>query len=216
MTARCHRTHHSPNAERLLRALWRAFRHASWHASWREVGLAASLAAMPLASAAFDFAGSKSLVAITADGQRTPIGTVQFGPGSGGTVPFTLAMKTDAFTDHFLSMREFKCLPGGPEISCHVPYPFAHPGTVGPGQLAWLEHNLLFLTKTPAEFGAKLWNGVYYEFRDEGTALVGTPKAVDLNEISAPPRDAAVPPFRKALRHEMPADARWLRQLRIE
>lgn len=36
------------------------------------------------------------------------------------------------------------------------------------------------------------------------------------NIPAAPPRDASIPPFRKALRHDMPAQARWLRELVIE
>jgi hypothetical protein len=179
-------------------------------------GLLAVLALTGPAAAAFDFQGVKTLVAVTADGARTPLGSLHFTPAAGGPTTFRLALKTEVFTDHFLSMREFKCLNAAQEISCHVPYPYPNPATVAPGQLAWLEHSLLFLFKSPSEFGAKLWNGVYYEFQEQGAALVGRPKAVDLNEISAPPRDPATPPFRKALRHDMPAQARWLRELVIE
>lgn len=163
-----------------------------------------------------ELSGVKSVVAVTSDGGRLPIGTAQFSSGEGGTAKFRLSLRTEMFTDHFLSMREFKCLSAAKEISCHVPYPYANPATVSRGNYAWLEHSLLFLHKSPAEFGAKLWNGVYYEFREEGTALVGTPKAVDLNDISAPPDDPAVPPFGPAQRHDMPADARWIRKLVIE
>lgn len=180
------------------------------------IGLIMALTLASPSATAFDFNGRKILVAVTADGQRTPLGHIDFTPAAGAPTTFRLALKTEVFTDHFLSMREFKCLNAAQEISCHVPYPYPNPATVAPGQLAWLEHSLLFLFKSPSEFGAKLWNGVYYEFQERGAALVGTPKAVDLNEISAPPRDASVPPFRKALRHDMPAQARWLRELVIE
>lgn len=167
-------------------------------------------------AAGFDFSGARSLVAVTADGAKTTIGTVQFTPADGGRASFKLTLKTALFTDFFLSMREFKCLPAAREISCHVPYPYPNPATVHAGDLAWLEHSLLFLHKSPAEFGAKLWNGSYYEFQAQGNTLVGTPKAVDLNEISAPPRDASVPPFRKALRHDVLPQARWITALLIE
>lgn len=181
------------------------------------LGLAATAATAPSrVLAAFEFSGTKSIVAVTADGGRTSIGTVQFTPAEGGASTFKVALRTEIFTDYFLSMREFKCLPGATEISCHVPYPYQNPSMAGPGNLAWLEHSLLFLYKSPAEFGAKLWNGVYFELREQGSSLIGIPKAVDLNEISAPPGNSAVPPFRKALRHDMPADARWIRELVIE
>jgi hypothetical protein len=191
--------------------------HASaWSRAIASGCLLAALALAGSAAAAFDFNGRKALVAVTADGARTPLGHIDFTPVAGAPTTFRLALKTEVFTDHFLSMREFKCLNAAQEISCHVPYPYAHPATVGPGQLAWLEHSLLFLIKRPAEFGAKLWNGVYYEFQEQGPALVGRPQAVDLNAISAPPGDPSTPPFKPALRHEMPAQARWLRELVIE
>lgn len=182
----------------------------------RAAALAACVAGTPGFAAAFDATGSRSIVAVTADGTRTPIGSVQFTPLADGGATFRLTWKTEAFTDHFLSMREFKCLPGPREISCHVPYPYANPGVVSAGQWAWLEHALLFLYKTPAEFGARLWNGIYFELREQGDALVGVPMAVDLNEIAAPPANPALPPFKRSLRHDMPAGARWITQLRIE
>ncbi len=171
--------------------------------------------ACPPALAAFEFNGSKQVTAVMGDGQRTVIGQLRFTPVAGGST-FTLALRTEVFTDHFLSMREFKCLPGGPEISCHVPYPYANPARVAPGDLGWLEHHLLFLHKSPAEFGARLWNGLLFELREQGDTLVGTPRAVDLNEIAAPPANPAVPPYGRARRHEVPAGARWLRQIVIE
>ena len=168
---------------------------------------------------AFDFQGNKALVAVAADGQRLSIGSVSFQPegtSSGGKVRFKTTLNPKAFTDYFLSMREFKCLPAAREVTCQVPYPYAHPATVTPDNLAWLEHSLLFLTKSPAEFGAKLWNGVYFKFSVRGDALVGSPMAVDLNEISAPPDDPTVPPFGPDHRQDMPAGARWITELRIE
>lgn len=177
-------------------------------------GAMAAVAALP--AAGFDFTGTRSLIAVTADGAKTTIGAVQFTPAEGGAASFKLTLKTGVFTDFFLSMREFKCLPAAKEVSCHVPYPYPNPGTVSAGNLAWLEHSLLFLHKSPAEFGAKLWNGSYYAFQVRGDALVGTPEAVDLNAIAAPPRDASVPPFGKAQRHEVPPGTRWLAALRIE
>jgi len=178
--------------------------------------VAAWAALVTPAQAAFEFSGTKSITAVTADGGRLRIGTVQFSPAADGGAAFKLVMATELFNDHFLSMREFKCLPAAQEITCHVPYPYPQPATVRPGQLAWLEHSLLFFFKKPADFGAKLWNGVYFELREQGDALVGTPQAIDLNEIGAPPANPSVAPYGKARRHEMPAGARWVQQLRIE
>ncbi|HRD85454.1 MAG TPA: hypothetical protein PLF63_09810, partial [Rubrivivax sp.] len=95
-------------------------------------------------------------------------------------------------------------------------YPYPHPGTVAAGQWGWLEHGLLFFYKKPTEFGAKLWNGVYFRLQAEGDKLVGIPQAIDLNLIATPPAKADQPPYRPALRDDMPAGARWFRRLTIE
>jgi len=165
---------------------------------------------------AWELNGAKSIIATAADGTRIPLGSVEFTPAAGGHSTFKVALDRGPFSDHFLSMREFKCLQGGTELTCHVPYPYAHPGTVKPGDFAWLEHSLLFFYKAPSEFGAKLWNGVYFEFRETSSGLVGKPSAVDLNLIAAPPANLSAPPFRPALRDEMPLQARWIRSVSIE
>ena len=184
------------------------------HARLAALAVAALLPAASWSTPALH--GSRTLSATLGDGSRVVLGRVEFSPAANGRSSFTVRLRSEPFSDHFLSMREFKCLAGGPELSCHVPYPYAQPGTVSPDDLTWLEHSLLFFYKTPRDFGAKLWNGLYFEFKVSGQALVGTPRAVDLNQIAAPPPDAARPPFGAAQRHDMAADARWLRTLVIE
>ena len=46
--------------------------------------------------------------------------------------------------------------------------------------------------------------------------LIGTPQAIDLNLISAPPDKPGVPPYRPALRDDLPAGARALEKITIE
>lgn len=191
--------------------------------AWAAAALwACGVAWLPTAEA-FDFSGDKALVARFRDGGQLPLGRVFFTPAPTPTpgrepqaATFKVVLDTTALTDHFLSMREFKCLPGGTEITCVVPYPYVHPGIAGPGQLAWLEHNLLFLFKQPADFGAKLWNGVIFKFTETPSALVGRPQAVDLNAVSAPPERLDEPPYTDAERTDFPAGARWVTELRIE
>ena len=177
------------------------------------LGLAALLAS---AATAQPLQGSKTLRLHARDGTAVVLGQVQFSPQADGRSAFQLKLDHAVFKDFFLSMKEFKCVEAPTEVFCHVPYPYPQPGTVAPGDLAWLEHSLLFMFKTPSEFGAKLWNGVYYQLRAEGAALVGTPQAVDLNRISAPPDKPDVPPFRPALRDDIAPGARWFQQLRID
>lgn len=165
---------------------------------------------------AWELNGTKSLVATTAEGTRIQIGSVHFTPVSDGSARFKLVLDTAPFSDYFLSMREFKCVQGRTELTCHVPYPYANPGTVKLGDLAWLEHSLLFFYKLPSDFGANLWNGIYFELHETSSGLVGKPRAVDLNLIAAPPANSTTPPFQPALRDEMPSNARWIRSLSIE
>ncbi len=165
---------------------------------------------------AWELQGSKTITAHTRDKHHTRIGTVHFVPQPDGTATFKVTMDHAVFTDYFLSMKEFKCLSSPTEVTCHVPYPYQQPGKVTLQDLTWLEHNLLFLFKTPAEFGAKLWNGLYYRLKLTDTGLVGTPMAIDLNHISAPPDDLSAPTFGPDLRDAIPAGARWLESITIE
>ncbi|MFM2055324.1 MAG: hypothetical protein RL456_3361 [Pseudomonadota bacterium] len=180
--------------------------------------LTLALAAAALPAGAQDLAGRRALAAVTASGARIALGSVEFTPAADGTTRFAIRLDSGPFTDHFLSMREFKCIEAPQELSCHVPYPYASPGTIRPAakDYAWLEHGLLFFFKQPKDFGAKLWNGLYFEFEPSAAGLVGRPKAIDLNAIAAPPKDPSVPPYPAATRHEIPEGARWIRALVIE
>lgn len=189
---------------------------ASW-TSWASpaLGLATWLLAATPPALAWELQGNKTITAYTIDGQHLPIGTVRFEPRADGSTGFVLTMDHARFTDYFLSMKEFKCLEGR-ELFCHVPYPYPQPYTVTTSDLAWLEHNLLFLYKLPSEFGAKLWNGVYFKFERSDRGLLGKPQAIDLNRISAPPAAADPPPFPPALRDDIAPGTRWIESLRIE
>jgi hypothetical protein len=165
---------------------------------------------------AFDLQGQKKIVLHARDGASVVIGTVDFTPAAAGRTAFKITLDHHKTVDHFLSMREFKCVPGQGEILCHVPYPYAQPGTVTATDLAWLEHALLFMFKTPSEFGAKLWNGIYFQLQATDKALVGTAQAVDLNQIGSPPAWLDVPPYPKAKRDEIREGARWFGRLTIE
>lgn len=182
----------------------------------RTAGLAALLALAPLLAHAWDLSGTRQVLLHGREGPPLALGTVRFTPAGDGRSAFVLTMAHEGFKDFFLSMREFKCVEAPKEVFCHVPYPYPQPGTVSATDLAWLEHALLFMFKTPSEFGAKLWNGIYFRLALTDQGLVGTPQAVDLNRISAPPADASVPPFRAALRDDIAPGARWFHRLTIE
>lgn len=178
--------------------------------------LAWLLAVIPSLALAWDWAGTKTITAKTRDQQLITLGTVRFVPQAGDRFSFVVTMDHSRFTDFFLSMKEFKCLDGPGEVFCHVPYPYPQPGTVSSQDLAWLEHNLLFMYKLPSEFGAKLWNGIYFRFERTEQGLLGKPQAVDLNLIGAPPASPELPPFQPALRDPIAPGARWIESLSIQ
>jgi hypothetical protein len=165
-------------------------------------------------ASAWEMAGTREVALHTRDGQAIPIGSITFLP-QGDRIGFSLQLAHDRFKDYFLSMKEFKCLDGGEEIQCHVPYPYANPATVTPDDLAWLEHALLFLYKLPTEFGARLWNGLYYRMAITEDGIVGTPEAIDLDHISAPPADGSIAPYGPMERTEIAPGSRWIRALTI-
>lgn len=181
------------------------------------LGLAAILLAWPVAwpglALSWDLDGTKRIAVRTRDGETIPIGTVTFRP-QGDRIGFALDLDHSQFKDFFLSMREFKCLEGA-EIHCHVPYPYPNPRSVTPGDLSWLEHSLMFLFNLRTDFGAKLTNGLYYAMRVTDEGIVGTPQAIDLNAIAAPPKDASVVPFTPEERSEVTPGSRWIEALTI-
>jgi hypothetical protein len=182
------------------------------------LGLALSSACLTTTVHAFNFEGVHKVMLHSRDGAKVELGTVAFTPSAkvGGNILFKLTMDHARMKDYFLSMREFKCIDGKTEVMCHVPYPYAHPGTVSPDNLAWLEHSLMFMFKLPSEFGAKLWNGVYFKLKVVDKTLVGTPQAVDLNLIGAPPAKLDVPPYPAAKRDDIAENARAFNKLTIE
>ena len=173
-------------------------------------------ACAPGLASAWEMTGTRTITLHARNGDTVKFGTVQFTPRADGRTGFVLAVTHESVKDFFLSMKEFKCVEGMGEILCHVPYPYPQPGTVSATDYAWLEHSLMFMFKTPAEFGAKLWNGIYFQLRLTEQGLEGKPQAIDLNQISAPPAKPEVPPFRAALRDDIRPDRRWFNRLTIE
>lgn len=185
--------------------------------TWVRKLAAALLAAQALLAwpaLAWELRGEKTLLLEPREGEPLRLGTVVFTP-AGAQAHFALKLDHHVFKDYFLSMKEFKCLDGRGEIQCHVPYPYANPQTVSANDLRWLEHALLFLFKTPQEFGAKLWNGLYYRLQLTDAGLVGTPEAIDLAHIGAPPADLTTPPYGPGDRSEIVPATRWFPRLLI-
>ena len=97
-----------------------------------------------------------------------------------------------------------------------MPYPYRQPGIVSADNLSWLEHSLLFLFKQPKEFGAKLWNGLYFHLERGEKGLVGHPQSIDLNLISAVPEHLDIPPYDATQRQDIAPGSRWIESITIE
>lgn len=128
---------------------------------------------------------------------------------------YTLSMNAAPFTDHFLSMRPFKCLEGPGKHWCHVPYPYALDRNIS-SALTDLEYDLLFVWKGSAEYGIDMWNGLYYRLDEQDGNLVGTVHEMDMDLLSAPPDADQRHPLRAQDIVETDPDSHWLPKLVIE
>ncbi len=157
--------------------------------------------------------GTKTINLLTKEGQRIAIGSIEFIP-TANNIQYQLHIDHTRFKDYFLSMKEMKCLEG-PELWCHIRYPYKQPHTLTISDLRWLEHDLLFMFKKKNEFGANFWNGVYYALMIKEDVILGEAQAIDLNLLAAPPEDLDTPFYSEDLRDEIERVQRWLPDLEI-
>lgn len=143
------------------------------------------------------------------DGQGYTIGTLE----KHGT-QFGFERTESVFKDFFLSMKEMKCLEG-PEIWCHIPYPYEKEAVTADNALTWLSHDLLFMYKKADQFGAQLSQGVYFVLTPSPEGFSGTPHHVDLNLLASTPEDLSTPPIGEFDIEPMEPEARWLPVLKL-
>jgi hypothetical protein len=156
-------------------------------------------------------AETRSVFLEDATGTRIEIAQVEISPDK----PYVLTMNDAPFTDHFLSMRPFKCLEGPAKNWCHVPYPYEIARDVS-SNLTDLEYDFLFVWKDKNEYGINMWNGVYYKMADENGKLIGTLHEMDMDVLSAPPDAGELRPLSAKHIHESDPDSHWLPRLVIE
>lgn len=142
--------------------------------------------------AANPLVGEKKVSLITASGELLHIADIVF-KADGNSFSYQLTMTEQPFTSQFLSMRPFKCIMGGQQIMCHLPYPYSKQGFVTSADLSSLSYDLLFLHKNPAEYGINLWNGMLYKLSVENDSIVGVVYEVDMNTIASPPENTDKP-----------------------
>ena len=186
------------------------------HAAYLILGLLVPFAAVPQSVAQPRTEPSVLTVElIDAKGRAHTIGQLALEPAAdSGRIHYRWELDHHRTTDHFLSMKEMKCLEG-PELWCYIPYPYANPHWINRDDLRWLEHDLLFLFKRKGEFGANFWNGIYYrlEWQQDGS-LAGEARALDLNLLASPPEDPSLPPIGEFDLEEADILKRWLPRVR--
>jgi len=154
--------------------------------------LAAWFSAVTIAA---DFPDEAGIYLVDADSQETRIGRVDFADAGNGTTAVQVNIDTNMFTEHFLSMRPFRCIEGETEWFCYLEYPYDLRSVITADDLTDLEYQLLFIRKTPAEFGIDAWNGLYYklELQNDGS-FTGKLLEGDLNSLQSPPAEIYAKP----------------------
>ncbi|GLO72825.1 hypothetical protein MACH17_43420 [Phaeobacter inhibens] len=128
---------------------------------------------------------------------------------------YQVSMTEAPFSDHFLSMRPFKCLEGPAKHWCHVPYPYEIKRNVS-RELTDLEYDFLFVWKGATDYGINMWNGVYYKFSDENGQWTGILHEMDMDALSAPPPAGELRPLSENDLHSSDPESHWLPRIVIE
>jgi hypothetical protein len=158
------------------------------------------------------FDGQRDVFLEDAAGDRIRIAGLSFDEAGG----YSVDMDDAPFTDHFLSMRPFKCLAGATKHWCHVPYPYDIARQVSAEDATDLEYDFLFLWKDATDYGIDMWKGVYYRITPESDRLIGRLHEMDMNILSAPPAKGVLRPVRDIDIEESDPDSHWLPVLVIE
>lgn len=169
-----------------------------------------------LATAGVAQAQSRYGVYLVSGDSRVTIGELSIA-ALGHNDGYQLTLDDAAFSDHFLSMRPFKCLSTQEPMLCYTPYPYRNRRNISRNDLTDLEYDLLFMARTPKEFGINPWNGRYFQMRWQGDVIVGDMNEVDLNILASPPEDGGLRPLvDEDLTPSEPSESKWTPQLRIE
>lgn len=124
------------------------------------------------------------------------------------------------FTNHFLSMRPFRCFNQDKVMWCHLPYPYEKPTEVTSADMRSVEYDLLFIHRSANDYGIDAWNGLY--FKVDGAQsdmaageLVGELREVDLNILASPPENGIVWPITEEDLHVDESDRHVFNKVRL-
>ncbi len=159
--------------------------------------------------------GERTVYAELADGERLAIGTVDLKP-DGAAIAYSFDLDESILTEHFLSMRPFKCLNLDGQTVCHLPYPYELTGTVSPPDWRDLEYRLLFLFKDAGDYGINFENGYYFRIEEDGDRLIGTRHETNMDQLASPPADGVRYPLGETELYESEGDSHQLVRLVVE
>ena len=149
-----------------------------------------AVAALLFATAALaaDFPDNATIYLVDSKEVETRIGEVSFTPVADGSTAVSVTMDHSVFSEHFLSMRPFRCLEDESEWFCYLEYPYDLRRLITTEDLSDLEYQLLFIKKLPTEFGIDAWNGLYYKLAQQSDGSIhGELLEGDLNVLQSPP-----------------------------
>lgn len=147
-------------------------------------------------------------------GEMIDIGRINFKPADAG-YEYTLSLDDEKFSDEFLSMRPFKCMKKSGLMICQMKYPYANEKIISDENLLSLEYDLLFLHKTPEEYGIDAWNGLYYKMNITDGRIEGVLHEVDLNVLAAPPEKGVIRPVTYNMLYLADPNVHWFPKLTI-
>jgi hypothetical protein len=159
--------------------------------------------------------GSKTISLLEVNNEALKIGTVNF-HNDNDKIRYEITFDKTVFSDEFLSMRPFKCIRKPKQMICHLIYPYKKQGYINNNDLTDLEYDLLFLHKTPNEYGINAWNGLYYDLNLSGNGINGVLKEVDLNVLAAPPEDDNLRAITEDMLYEADPEIHLFPKLTIE
>jgi len=161
------------------------------------VALLCILAGLWSAAARSAPAGEYDVIFDNGGGEQVAIGTLTL-RALGEEGGYDLSLSDDVFDDYFLSMRPFRCMQRDTSMLCHLVYPYENRRRIDRDDLVDLEYDLLFIARSPEEYGINAWNGRYFRLRWEGEAIIGDLHETNLDVLAAPPDSGDLRPLADA------------------
>ena len=169
-----------------------------------------ALMALPVLSFASELDGNYQIVLSGADGGELALGRLNIEDNQ-----IAINLVDEPFSNHFLSMRPFRCMDLERQMWCHLPYPYEKSATISADDLRTLEYEFLFIHRSATDYGIDAWNGLYFLMSESEGELTGAVREVDLNILASPPENGVVWPITTDDLHESESDRHQFNQIRF-